>query len=187
MLTLSPILTIRHPAITIPSVYRALTDVGGSSVIDIYTPFFMHNQSFTASRALFDWFCSQKYPSRKTVPRGNASFPLVIDGVDLVDDNERVVAAICERVGLDKGGVAMAWDPVSAEVRAKQPSGVQRFLSTLQASSGPTKTAWRGGKVDVEVEYAKWVSEFGEKVAGRFREVVEATVGDYEYLWQYRI
>lgn len=183
--TLSPIIQIRHPAISIPSYYRAILHVTGDD--DLFTDDFLYNRTYVFSRMIFDWYCDNVFPERKKTQRGHDSYPLVVDGIDLVDDNERVISAICELTGLDKQGVSTGWDPVSDEARKKQLPHQERFLSTLQSSSGVMKSGFKNGEISIETEAEKWVEEFGSKAANRLKEVAEATMDDYMYLRQYRV
>ncbi|KAL9583572.1 MAG: hypothetical protein Q9212_002621 [Teloschistes hypoglaucus] len=184
--TLSPIIQIRHPAISIPSFYRARLDAGS---LKIHHPTFLTNCTYAWSRAAFDWYCEHVFPDRKTQhqqTKGQA-WPIVLDGDDLLNSNDRVIAAICALANFKQDGVTTAWQPVSAEARTKLPPSQQRFLSTLQASSGVIKSGVREGSVDVERETEKWREEFGEEVAERLKVAVEGTMEDYEYLMRWRI
>lgn len=186
MRTLSPIIQIRHPAISIPSFYRARLDTGN---LNIHHPTFLTNCTYAWSRAAFDWYCEHVFPDRKThhqQTKGQA-WPIVLDGDDLLNSNDRVIAAICALANLNQHGVTTAWQPVSAEAKAKFPPAQQRFLSTLQTSSRVIKSGVSGGQVDVEKEAEKWRGEFGEEVAGRLKMAVEETIDDYEYLMRWRI
>lgn len=44
------------------------------------------------------------YPEWKKIPRDHHSWPLLVDGIDLVDKNERVDTAICELADMDLSG-----------------------------------------------------------------------------------
>ncbi|KAL8754139.1 MAG: hypothetical protein Q9199_004558 [Rusavskia elegans] len=183
--TLSPIIQIRHPAISIPSYYRACISVASENHVD--SEGFITATTFAWPRIIFDWFCEHVYPHRKETFRGHDSWPLVVDGDDLVNENERVMTAICSLADLDMKGVMREWDPISEEIKQKQPENVQRFLSTLQASNGIIKSGLKGEDIVVEEEAEKWVKEFGPKIGNRLKEAVEATMDDYLYLAQFRI
>ncbi|KAL9590139.1 MAG: hypothetical protein Q9203_001037, partial [Teloschistes exilis] len=140
MRTLSPIIQIRHPAISIPSLYRARLGAGGN--INIHHPSFLTNCTYAWSRAAFDWYCEHVFPDRKSQHQqtNGQAWPIVLDGDDLLNSNDRVIAAICALADLDTAGVTTTWQPVSAEAKAKFPLAQQRFLSTLQGSSGVIKS-----------------------------------------------
>ena len=183
--TLSPIIQIRHPAIFVPSYYRAITSVYPQTDVDSHS--FATNATFAWSRMTFDWFCEHVYPRRKNTPRGHDSWPLVVDGEDLLNENERVISAICSLANLDVKGIVAEWDPVSEETRQKQSEDVQRFLSTLQASSGIIKSGRRAEDIVIEDEAEKWVKEFGPEIGKKLKTSVEAAMDDYLYLAQFRI
>ncbi|KAL8680079.1 MAG: hypothetical protein Q9186_003718 [Xanthomendoza sp. 1 TL-2023] len=179
--TLCPIIQIRHPAISIPSYYRT------KALSDMFSLDYLAGTSYAWSRITFDWFCEHVYTHRKDTPRGNISWPLVVDGDDLVNDNERVISAICSLAELDMNGIIKAWDPTSEEIKKKQPEMLQRFMSTLQASTGIIKSGRKVEDISVDKEAEKWIEEFGSEVANRLKETVEATMDHYLYLAQFRI
>ncbi|KAI4218815.1 MAG: hypothetical protein L6R36_008736 [Xanthoria steineri] len=184
--SLSPIIQIRHPAISIPSYYRAFLSLD-SKKHDVSGEPFSSASTFAWSRMIFDWFCEHVYPQRKERARGHDSWPLVVDGDDLVNENERVMTAICSLANLDTKGITKEWDPISEEIKQKQPENVRRFLSTLQASNGIIKSGLKGEDIVVEDEAKKWIEEFGAEVGNRLKQAVEATMDDYRYLSQFRI
>ncbi|KAL8738869.1 MAG: hypothetical protein Q9181_000396 [Wetmoreana brouardii] len=185
MRTLAPILQIRHPAIAIPSLYRAVHQAAGS--VDVNSDDFARGTTFAWERIVFDWYCEHVYTQRKQTTRGHHSWPLVVDGDDLVNENERVVSAICALANLDVKGVAVKWQPANEEIKSNQSDGVNVFLSTLHSSNGIIQTGIREGSLSIEKEAEKWVEEFGPEIANKLREVTEATMDDYKYLMQYRI
>ncbi|KAL8783284.1 MAG: hypothetical protein Q9213_004718 [Squamulea squamosa] len=163
--TLSPIIQIRHPAISIPSYYRAMTSIKATD--DISSDRFLSGTTYAWSRKTFDWFCEHVYHQRKEISRGHHSWPPVVDGDDLVNENERIVAAICSLANLNEKGITKEWSPISKEIRQKQPENFKRFLSTLQASTGIIKSGLKGEDIVVEEEAKKWVEEFGPEIGER--------------------
>ncbi|KAI4244454.1 MAG: hypothetical protein LQ352_006789 [Teloschistes flavicans] len=185
MRTLSPIIQIRHPALTVPSCYRAY--MKSLQPFDVFSEEFLTNESFAASKMVFDWYCTHVYPERKRIPRGIQSWPLVVDGEDVANDNERVISAICSLAKLNVKGVTDEWQPVSKDIISKQPREVQSFGSTLQSSSGVIRSGLKADELSIDKETEKWVEEFGSKVGNRLREIAEAAMDDYMYLRQYRV
>ncbi len=183
--TLSPIFQIRHPAIAIPSFYRAVTSVTPEK--DLNSQEFYTACSLAWPRMTFDWFCEHVYPQRKETLRGHASWPLVVDGDDLLNENDRIMTAICSLANLDPTGIVKTWNPISEEILQHQPKHVQRFMSTLQASNGIIKSGLKGEDIVIEEEAQKWVKEFGPEIANRLKDAVEAMMEDYLYLAQFRI
>lgn len=185
MRTLSPIIQIRHPALSVSSRYRANCKSRGPP--DIFAVDYLLQDLYAAPRMVFDWYIEHVYPNRKQIARGAQSWPLVLDGEDLVNDNERVISAICSLANLDIQGVTNEWQPVSEDVKSKQPVNVQTYLSTIQSSSGVIKSGYKEGDLSIEKEAEKWTGEFGSEVANRLKEIAEAAMIDYMYLSQYRI
>ncbi|KAL9575999.1 MAG: hypothetical protein Q9212_007482 [Teloschistes hypoglaucus] len=185
MRTLSPIIQVRHPALSVSSRYRANCKSRGPP--DIFDVDYLLQDLYAAPRMVFDWYSEHVYPNRKQVPRGAQSWPLVVDGEDLVNDNERVISAICSLANLDVQGVENEWQPVSEDVKSKQPVNVQTYLSTLQGSSGVIKSGYKEGDLSIDKEAKKWTEEFGSEIANRLKEIAEAAMEDYLYLRQYRI
>ncbi|KAI4193346.1 MAG: hypothetical protein LQ350_008364, partial [Teloschistes chrysophthalmus] len=120
-------------------------------------------------------------------PRGAQSWPLVVDGEDLVNDNERVISAICSLANLDIQGVTNEWQPMDEDVKSKQPVNMQTYLSTIQASSGVIKSGYKEGELSIDKEAEKWVAEFGSEIGNRLKGIAEAAMEDYLYLMQFRI
>ena len=183
---LSPIIQVRHPALAVPSYYRALKD-SNDPVANLCSDEFIWGISPAWPRMLFDWFCEYKYPERKMAPRGCQSWPLVVDGDDVINDNERIISSICSLANLDVAGIAKEWQPADEEVKSRQHSTVRRFLSTIQASSGIVRTGYKQGEVSIEREAEKWANEFGPEVATRMKDIVKGNMVDYEYLMQYKV
>ncbi|KAL8972762.1 MAG: hypothetical protein Q9183_000377 [Haloplaca sp. 2 TL-2023] len=184
--SLSPIIQVRHPALAVPSFYRALKDIDDPDA-DLWSDEFVWGISPAWPRMLFDWFCDHKYPERKMNPRSCQSWPLVVDGDDVINDNERIISSICSLANLDVAGITKEWQPAEEEVKSRQLSVVQRFLSTLQASSGIVRTGYKQGEVSIEREAKKWVNDFGPDVATRMKDIVEGNMADYEHLMQYKL
>ncbi|KAL8726482.1 MAG: hypothetical protein Q9166_006677 [cf. Caloplaca sp. 2 TL-2023] len=61
--TLSPIFQIRHPAISIPSYFRAVTQVRAEE--DVFDLGFITGTTCAWTRITFDWFCEHVYPQWK--------------------------------------------------------------------------------------------------------------------------
>ncbi|KAL8953816.1 MAG: hypothetical protein Q9222_000325 [Ikaeria aurantiellina] len=185
MRTLSPIFQIRHPAISIPSYYRAGMKAAGE--LQILSDGFSNPTSYAWDRVMFDWYCEHAYPQRKEVPRGHKSWPLIVEGEDLVNDNERTVSAICSLANIDVAGVAKEWQPVSDEVKQKQTADIKNYLSTLQDSKGVIKSGRDPNEVSIEEEHKKWEQEFGADIAGQLKHAVQATMDDYLFLAKFKI
>ncbi|KAJ5760231.1 hypothetical protein N7520_007387 [Penicillium odoratum] len=184
---------IRHPALSWPSMYRAMRKLAANGMMDedgvkgaSFTNMNMH-----WTRQLYDWCMEQ--PDAPIQPP-------IIDAHDLIHHPE-VVLEFCERTGLDKSVVQFEWkgknekksakwgchvaDPNSDEVIMHQQAAVV-MLSTLENSSGIVKDK-APESVDIDAEAAGWKVEFGEEVGRLLEESVRGSMPDYEYLKARRI
>ncbi|KAL8999033.1 MAG: hypothetical protein Q9169_002031 [Polycauliona sp. 2 TL-2023] len=185
MRTLAPIIQIRHPAIAIPSYYRAITFANPEH--DVHSQDLFAATTLAWCRMTFDWFCEHVFPRRKDTSRGHDSWPLVVDGDDLLNENERVIAAICSIASLDVKWVVGEWDAASEENKQKISEQHRPWVSTLQASNGVIKSGLKGEDIKIGDEAETWIKEFGPAIAKKLKELVEATMDDYLYLAQFRI
>jgi hypothetical protein len=183
--TLSPVIVIRHPARMIPSYYRAMKNSIG---IDLYDGDFPTIASFLWSRLVFDWYAqhvcgSPSLPGpKKKSERTGPSWPIVIDGDDLIND-ENVAKDFCKQMQIDPQYLQTSWDMIPEEQRANQGIMLTAFLSTIQKSTGIVKSQ----EVDMDKEKEKLLAEFGEEVGGTLAEFVEMAMPDYLLLREYRL
>ena len=188
--TMSPIIVIRHPARMIPSFYRAIRE--SNLGIDVNDGDFPVQASFRWSRLTFDWY-AQNVCNSATLPgpfkkseRGDKqSWPVVIDGDDLIND-ENVAQDLCKQLNIDPKHLQLQWDVATEEQKAKQGTLVTRFLSTIQKSTGIIKSG-KSDDIDLEVEKEKLLQEFGEEVGKMLVGFVERAMGDYTFLREYRL
>ena len=144
--TLTPVILIRHPALSIPSFYRLQRDVMKHDVRD---------QGFNALvtqrwvRLVFDYYLhvwAARQPTRATQNCARPSveladtfpastLPIVLDAEELSYDPGPLLAALCTRLGLDQRGLQLTWDPVPD---AERPSDglMQAFFQDMWKSSG---------------------------------------------------
>ena len=187
--TLSPVFVIRHPARMIPSFYRATKDSNlGSDVNDGDFPV---QATFRWSRLAFDWYVqnvcgspSLPGPYKKS-ERTGPSWPIVIDGDDLIND-DNVVQDFCKQLEIDPQYLQTSWDKASEEQKAKQGVLITRFLSTIQKSTGIIKSG-KTDDLDLAQEKEKLVDEFGQEIGEMLMGFVDRAMPDYLYMWQYRL
>lgn len=185
---------IRHPAVTWPSMYRALTKVAAEGFMDEggLDGALRTNMSLHWARKLYDWCIEQ--PDMPTPPP-------VIDAHDLIHSPE-VVLKLCEQTGLDKSVLQFEWNDQDAEKKSSQwaaPSPdasaqeqdlhrrvASIMLSTIEGSTGILKDK-SPSNIDIGAETEKWIAEFGEEVARFIEKAVWDAMSDYEYLKARRI
>lgn len=180
LLTWQPAFTIRHPALTFPSFYRAMVKLSGTGSMSPRDFDIGAGTSMTLrwSRILYDWYTEHGVTDIQKAPP-------VLDANDVIHSPQAVVIPFCERMGLDPSKLKVEWDitpeaPKGGDGAPPQASQAI-MLSTLLGSSGVEK-----GKapetVDIAAEAEKWKKEFGEEVAGKIERAVWAAMPDYEYL-----
>ena len=181
---------IRHPALTVPSFYRAMVKLSKEGMVDEdgVEGNTMRNMDLRWSRSLYDWNLQQdEHPP-----------PPIIDAYDLIHSPE-VVLKFCEQIGMDPGALKFEWKVQSDQVdhsapdeKVKQISAQSKedtsdirgrniMLNTLMHSSRMLKDK-TPVDVDIPGEVVKWKAEFGDEVAELIEKVVLDTMPDYEYL-----
>ncbi|ESK94831.1 hypothetical protein Moror_14104 [Moniliophthora roreri MCA 2997] len=171
LLTLTPIFIIRHPASVAPSFLRAVT-VGTSITVD--SEEFATCCSYKNQINIFEFYKSQ------------GTEPIVVDGERLVNDTQGVMKKLCERVGLDEGGLKYEWD-------AKQAPGAvvskaqDAFAGTVMRSTGVIKHRASQKPIDIDEKVKKWEQEWDAEIAKAMERHVRGAMGDYEYLLKYAL
>lgn len=172
--TLKPTFLIRHPALSITSMYRAARteafDRGSREPSPI-------ERSSIWIRSLFDFYEAQR--------DNGAGPPLVLDADDVMTSPE-VMVKYTGLAGLDPDKLRFSWEKASRETLSKQSTVSQMMLSTLNASDkiNLDKVA---DALDITEEAAKWRAEFGKEDADKLESWVRAAMPDYEYMRSKRI
>jgi hypothetical protein len=176
-----PTFLIRHPVLTFPSLMRtAIDNEGLESVLNPETEkmmqwectYYWHIQLYK------HLLTSEKYPRASAVE--GITYPIVLDAGDL--HAEELVSKYAEAVGLDPRVVRFEWDDAGSEGMGKMEA---RMKDTLLGSRGVI--AEKLADIDVETEKGKWKGEFGDALAERLIRLVEAAMGDYEWLYERRM
>ncbi|KAJ5673153.1 hypothetical protein N7507_002280 [Penicillium longicatenatum] len=187
---------IRHPALSLPSFWRALAKFAKQGIIDEdavkWTT--VTSMGMCWARSLYDWCLEQPGLSRP---------PPVVDAYDLIN-HPRVVVRFAEEIGLDPEVLQFEWEPQDHEKTngfwasdlAKASAGddvegshiraANVMLATLSSSSGIIKNR-TPAEVDIAVEVEKWKVEFGVQVAEFIEQAVLESMPDYQYLKARRI
>ncbi|KAI7231521.1 hypothetical protein KC330_g6384 [Hortaea werneckii] len=176
--TFTPILLLRHPALSIPSSWRTES---GIKKLDIDDEDFYLQTTYRWSRDLFLYLLSRSTSSgwRK---------PIVIDAYDIVHRTGALTGKLCGELGLDPAGVQEEWKQLPRE-QWPDHSVVVAYTKDLLGSSGVDRGSGKPleENFDIEVETEKWKGEFGEEVGKKLRKCVEAEMADYEYLLSFKM
>ncbi|KAJ5912783.1 hypothetical protein N7504_001666 [Penicillium tannophilum] len=187
---------IRHPALSLPSFWRALLKFTKQGIIDedameVTT---VTSMGMCWARSLYDWCLEQHGLSRP---------PPVVDAYDLINKPGAVVR-FAEETGLDPKVLQFEWESQDHEKKsnfwasdhAKASAGddfegshiraANVMLTTLSNSSGMIKNR-TPAEVDIAVEAERWKVEFGSQAAEFILKAVLESMPDYEYLKARRI
>ncbi|RMY76058.1 hypothetical protein D0863_02176 [Hortaea werneckii] len=179
--TLTPILLIRHPALTIPSSWRTESKIKNLSIED--EDFYLLTTN-RWSRDLLTYLLHQSATSDNSSWRK----PIVIDAYDVVHRTAQLTGKLCGELGLDAAGVQEKWRKLPREEWPGH-SVVVAYTRDLLGSGGVERGVGKPleENFDIEVETEKWKGEFGEEVGMKLRECVEAEMADYEYLRSFKM
>ena len=166
-----PILLIRHPALAFPSTLRVASQFFGQTMGKDFMNIILR---YRWHRIIYEWY---EQDSRQ--PDGSPQ-PLVLDADDLMY-NPAAIELLCRRTGLDVRQVKYEWDSMSGREMQIQYEGEAVFLDTLLGSEGIVQGKGSRG-LRVEDESEEWKKEFGEERASVLGNMVEAAMGDYEFL-----
>ncbi|KAI7154025.1 hypothetical protein KC349_g7938 [Hortaea werneckii] len=176
--TLTPILLLRHPALSIPSSWRTES---GIKKLEIDDEDFYLLTTYRWSRDLFTYLLSQSTSSgwRK---------PMVIDAYDIVHRTGALTGKLCGELGLDPAGTQESWKKLPRE-EWPDHSVVVAYTKDLLGSSGVDRGSGKPleENFDLDVETEKWKAEFGDDVGMKLRKCVEAEMADYEYLRSFKM
>ncbi|KAI7369686.1 hypothetical protein KC354_g1758 [Hortaea werneckii] len=176
--TLTPILLIRHPALTIPSSWRTESQIKNLQIDD--EDFYLLT-TYRWSRDLFTYLLHRSTSSgwRK---------PIVIDAYDVVHRTGALTGKLCGELVLDPAGAQEKWRQLPRE-EWPDHSVVVAYTKDLLGSSGVERGSGKPLEedFDIDVETEKWKGEFGDEVGMKLRKCVEAEMADYEYLRSFKM
>ena len=157
----TPICVIRHPAHTIPSLYR-------TARFNVHAPEFQVQASLRWCKLLVDWYAS-----------ATGTKPIILDGYDLIHKPE-IVKRLCGALSLDGSEVQTLWDTISqSEIR-----GQVSATATTQTSTEPPRSKAGDDEIDLDEEEKGWVKEFGVDAATAIMGLMGSAMEDYSYLKQ---
>ncbi|KAI7369572.1 hypothetical protein KC354_g1833 [Hortaea werneckii] len=176
--TFTPILLLRHPALSIPSSWRTES---GIKKLEIDDEDFYLLTTYRWSRDLLTYLLHQSASSgwRK---------PIVIDAYDIVHQTGALTGKLCGELGLDPAGTQESWKKLPRE-QWPDHSVVVAYTKDLLGSSGVHRGSGKPleENFNIDVETEKWKAEFGEEVGMKLRKCVEAELADYEYLRSFKM
>ncbi|KAM0192399.1 hypothetical protein ACHAPI_008346 [Fusarium lateritium] len=171
--TFKPLFLIRHPALSLPSLYRATRS--DEFQRESKEPSVMERSSIWI-RSLFDFYEAHQ---REGEP------PLVLDADDMMTSPELMIKYVT-LAGLDPDKLRFTWEKATPEAISKQTIIAQRMLSSLN-DSDKVNLDKVGGDIDLDTEAQKWRAEFGDNDASKLESWVRAAMPDYEYMRSKRV
>ncbi|KAG7085977.1 hypothetical protein E1B28_003501 [Marasmius oreades] len=176
--SVTPIITIRHPARVIPSYLRALKKMFGIGTFDLNS--LVPGATFRFERLVFDAFKSFD-ESRAAAESRAPRIPIVVDGERLVRHPQSQMEKVCEALGIDAALLKYSWE-------AKlNNDGLEGFLGAFERSTGVISDPRYEKPLDLQEEVRSWAKEWDEQTAKVMEEMVTGAMEDYEYLLQYSI
>ncbi|KAJ8095130.1 hypothetical protein AAF712_006883 [Marasmius tenuissimus] len=170
-LTLTPVFTMRHPALVLPSYLKAVS-TEASAVESIFGEECATATSFKNQIQVFDFYKAL-----------NGEPPVVVDGERLVKNTQAVMKKVCEKLGLDESNVKYEWESKDVNL----PKTMDAFTGKVNRSTGVIQDAMYDKPVDIDEQKKKWEKTWGQEVANRMEELVRDAMKDYEYLLQYSL
>lgn len=172
--TFKPTFLIRHPALSLASMYRAArSDVLGRPEKE---PSLVERSSIW-SRALFDFY--------ETEHNNGGKRPLVLDADDVMTSPE-LMSKYARLAGLDPEKLRFSWEKASQEELSNMSAMARMMLSSLSASDSVNldKVA---GDLDIAKEAVKWRAEFGDEDGRKLESWVREAMPDYQYMRSKRL
>lgn len=164
-----PLITIRHPVLTVPSNYRAASALYTGAKRSNW----ILNTGLAWYRDLYDYY------------RAHGIEPIVADSDDYMS-SEVFVRHLAGRVGLDPAKAIVTWPKATEEEKQKMHPMLLQIQDSLVNSEGIR--ADRASKnLDLEAEREKWKSEFDSERLKLMEEMVEIAMPHYEYLRERRL
>ncbi|KIL88340.1 hypothetical protein FAVG1_08419 [Fusarium avenaceum] len=173
--TLKPTFLIRHPASTIPSLFRAIRHEGFDREVKELEPV---ERSLYWQRKLLEFY-------EDSYKAGEIEKPIVLDADDMMTSQE-LMLKYAKVAGLDPEKLRFSWEKAPEEVVNSMPSFVQHMLGSLN-SSEKIDLAKVVGDVDISQEAVKWKAEFGDEHARKLEIYIREAMDDYEYMRSKRL
>ncbi|KAL4782806.1 hypothetical protein BJX76DRAFT_349125 [Aspergillus varians] len=181
--TLKPTFLIRHPALAVPSYYRAARKADGDQYLLSDQGQRMCRNVVTVrwSRQLYGFY-AERLNAAETERRTEIAWPLVSDADDIMT-KPAVVTRFCEILGLDTTRLRFQWD----KDEQKQRPEILAYRSTIDGSTGIDARKAYGESIDLDESARQWKEEFGEGPGGMIKKHVREAKADYEVLKEKRL
>ena len=172
---MTPLILFRHPALMIPSYWRAVQR--GKMQTSIHDEDWPVNASLAPLRLVYDWYASEAVCK--------ASAIIVIDSDDLINSPE-FPYHLASKLGIDPQYVTTSWQPKPRAERVDQGDMVSSFMSTIWDSAGIQRGERRDFEIDVVTEKEKLCEEFGDEIGDGLARYIDLAMDDYYYLRERR-
>ncbi|KAK9415184.1 putative Sulfotransferase domain-containing protein [Seiridium unicorne] len=186
--SVAPIILIRHPALSVPSYYRAQKAVFKLNPED---EDFAAMSTLRWARIIFDAYMKLWEGVDRKGAEAKQKFPIVIDAADVVYNTERLMLRLCHALGIDSNGIQYQWNPVPLNEWPRDPI-MQGFFGDMLRSNGVLKRTAKAGQpeeqnLDLDAMTVLWAEEFGPEDAKTLRKRVGEEISNYEYLVQFKM
>lgn len=175
--TWKPTFLVRHPALVLPSQFRALGDMGkilgDKNAWDV-------TMTFNWARKLYSLYADVILKGTPLANDGTTAWPIVLEADDVLS-NPAVVRKYCKLVGFDEEKLKFTWDVAAPGDELLRSPIASRMADTLNVSTGILMGKLSVG-IDIDVEAVKWREEFGEADGARIEKWVRNAMPDYEFL-----
>ncbi|KAK7019738.1 hypothetical protein VNI00_017978 [Paramarasmius palmivorus] len=176
----TPIITIRHPALVLPSYMRAAQMKAETgcfedqilSDLEIMASLRWERMVFEAFRA-----------------RNDGLAPIVVDGTKVVQEPQAQMERLCELLGIDGSQIQYTWEAGREASTVGSDLGLigEPFLRNLTQSTGVVSEKRYEEPPDLAEEMQKWSEEWNAEIASAMEQMIHNRLADYEYLSQFSI
>lgn len=176
--TWNPTFLIRHPALMIPSLYRATqSDAELNGIQRPRKEPCATELTMRWHRTLYEFFAENS--------SNDSVWPIVLDADDIMTSPE-LVPKYAKLAGLDDSKVRRSWEKAAEQDVKKLSTMEQRMLDTINAST-TIDNSKIAGNINIDQEVVKWTKEFGEAEAKKLEKWVRDAIPDYEFLHSKRM
>jgi hypothetical protein len=195
--TWHPTFLIRHPALILPSGFRALSKMPESIFRDSVQAdqLWKCGKLLRSTRRLYEWY-DQHFRKQEQEARDREDeeavalarkWPVILDAADMTNSPALVSLWCSQMDGMDSSKVRHTWDPLSPEELEKRSHIGKIVLETIDHSHGViTSKSPLTNDLDLETELATLREEFGENAA-QLEKGIRETMVDYIWLWDRRL
>jgi hypothetical protein len=192
-----PTFLIRHPALMLPSGFRALSKLPESIFRDSVQAdqLWRCGKSLRSTRRLYEWYDEHfRQQEQEARDRGDedamavaCKWPVILDAADMTNSPALVSLWCSQMDGMDSSKVRHTWDPLSPEDLEKRGPVGKVILESIDHSHGVIRSkSPLTIDLDLDTELATLKKEFGDKAA-QLEEGIKETMVDYIWLWDRRL